>query len=373
MNKKLFFTLFYLGIVFSPLVLPANGEPSPEVYAAGVSCDAPPPENFRVTTRGTHFIGLEWEPIFEGADHFLEVFEETSSGDWSLLETFTSVQASSQNVTGLLPGKRYRFKIATKCSNGDPSTLVSIIDDSTVILELTLGGRMPIEPQVKGDCEPLEYLGPKNEWVGYKVSYQEGDVIVTNFFEFVGPEESTEGVPQLRRFITYNDIVAADEDGLFPRETLPEVDLQYDEYVYMGKIFNGFFQQIGLVDISLQTDPVAVTICKVHNGSWNESFTFEPMVARKASNVIPNNRTFVSTNRFVVQNPIGESIDIVAPSRDTKEYSVMLWDTQGCLITQRQQLWGNVSITDLILKPGVYILEIKSQGIFEIIKVIKTN
>lgn len=339
------------------------------------TCEAPPPDSLRVTVKGTHFMVLEWKPAFEGADHFLEVFEQTEEGDWELYQTYESVVTASKRVDGLLPGKRYRFKVATKCGTNDPSVFSAYIDDSTLILELTLGGRRPIEPQVKSDCEPLEYLNPQNEWVGYRISYVQNGALIQNFFEFVSSEENGGEAPQLRRFVTYNPIVAADGGNNFPTEIEPSHDVSENEYVKMGTVGPQGFQLFGQVDISaLHNLPGWVKLCKAENQPWNESFIFEPMVAPKAQGIIPGIQLLRPNHsaEISVENPIEENIKIFAPST-IGEYSLQVVDQQGRVLFYQEELIGNVEVQTAQLPIGVFVFVFKTPIMQYFFKAIKIN
>lgn len=374
MKKKLLSLLIGLFSIFAISHSWANSISNENNSNLVAACEAPPPDSLRVTVKGTHFITLEWKAAFEGAEHYLEVYTQTEDDVWELYQTYESVLASSKTVNNLLPGKRYRFKIATKCGAQDPSIFSVYIDEIILILELTLNGRMPIEPQVKNDCDPLEYLDPKNDWVGYRVTHQREGLLLRNYFEFVSSEENGGEGAQLRRVATFHPIVAADTEGKYPEIQEPSVPLDNEEYVNMGTVEANLLNSFGFVDILLEYYPISVKICKVLGGSWDESFIFEPMTATKTQGVIPNNRFAQQTPQFQISNPIKDAIKIQAPESygtDAELYHVHIINLNGNILQSYFNLFGNTELNSGQLPPGIYYLCFETAQSVSFVKAIK--
>ncbi|MBK6997757.1 MAG: fibronectin type III domain-containing protein [Lewinellaceae bacterium] len=128
--------LFALNSTFLPEKLPLNAE----------ECHAPPPDSFRMTAAGAHFVSLAWQPVWIGATHTLVVLKLESDGvSWLPIDTFPTIPGDSFTVNNLLYGSKYRFAISTKCANGDPSDVQAFTGPpSGLILDLVLNGRTPI-------------------------------------------------------------------------------------------------------------------------------------------------------------------------------------------------------------------------------------
>ncbi|MDX1912475.1 MAG: fibronectin type III domain-containing protein, partial [Saprospiraceae bacterium] len=149
---QFFFSGFLFLISFAPVF--SNNEvrfPTKESIF-NETCSLPAPDSFRITSIGGDFISLAWNPISTGALHTLVVLEETNQGGWTNFGLFQNLGGSSFTVDGLTGGNKYRFILATNCSNGDPSTLTAIVDGIALIVDLVLASRVPINPQPFSSC-----------------------------------------------------------------------------------------------------------------------------------------------------------------------------------------------------------------------------
>lgn len=219
MAKNLLLALLLCTIPcsFTCLFAINEGNPNENKALKAEECNAPAPDSFRITSIGGSFISLAWKPAWVGASHVLSVSKREPSGEWTALYFISDVPDSSYTVNNLEGGKEYRFRIATKCPSGDPSELTSIIDGIALIVDLTLLGRIPINP-TDADCQGIDYHS--HNWVGFRISGK-GE---SNLFEVKINEASDSPTGYIKRVATDNPIVAVNEDGFFPTPSFPIIE-----------------------------------------------------------------------------------------------------------------------------------------------------
>jgi hypothetical protein len=332
MDKKLFPTC--LAVVLSCLfTLP--------LFSAPVSfdeCNAPAPGNFRKTAEGPGYVTLGWEPVESGASHLLTVSEVLADGSETLVYTFDGLFSVAKKVEGLKQRTRYKFRIYTRCADGSPSLIPSEVDIITLIIELTLAGRKPVNPQPV-NCSGIEYNNPENEWVGFRIYRFDEGKIIENLFEFERIEETNN--VKIKRVEQENILVAANEANKFPTEftdiifsinpfNLGESNLNGDSILLFGKI------KVELNGWSSGT----VSLCPDGSG-WNQDYFYEPMTAQKVEGPIKENDTkydIVSKEEpnfsIHVNNPIGDFLLLSPFGNYSAEntISIMIVDVNGRII-----------------------------------------
>lgn len=354
-------TLLCLLLLASGLSF-ANTRPDTCLATSICECNAPPPDNFRVTQSGTHLLSVAWSPVSPGANYYLEVYESDGNDAWNLINVFNNISDSTKTVDGLTPNTKYRLKIYTQCSNGELGATYAILDHITLILELTLNGRQPVNPHPV-DCHAIPFLIPENDWVGFRVSKGEE---YSNYFEFVSIEESGSDMDALRRLQIDNPIVAADESGQYPTPINPELTINLSDFVNMGDIIPIEFHHIGYVDIVKYLGPNAsVDLCPVLDDTWDPAYTFQAFVASETVPVIPS---IISDS---IGGKTGKRPDIAFPNpfsgnleigihRDYRVLKIALWTPEGMLkmdldFDQRE---NSILLPAMNLPAGAYLLTI---------------
>ncbi len=381
MAKNLLFALFFCTPSFVFSTISAANEPGhleSKTFPAEV-CEAPVPDSFRVTSVSGTFIALAWHPAWLGATHELSVSEKDEFGGWTTQYIFPDVPGSFFTVENLESGKEYRFRIATKCPSGDPSELTAIVDDHTVIIELTLIGRNPKNPtEING--QGIQYQN--YNWLGFKVS-GEGE---SNIFE-VNVNEGTSGdndpIAFIRRVYNANPIVAVDPGTSYPNgfnPIIPEVPVPFRIVRLLQAVT---LKDIGYVKIAKYNNiPPTIDLLIEDQFPWKNSYTFTVIVAKETIS-IPQGGTgqgFVkdpSSNTFTVQNPFKDNLVVFTPLQYAEQgiCTMRLLNTQG--ITELEQklepLNTAVSFPIEWLPPGIYFLQIETGLELQVLKVVKSE
>jgi len=382
MARNLLFTLLFNLFFLAPAsVFGFHGDGSLGLLPIKEEvCEAPAPDSFRITSIGGNFISLAWTPAWQGATHVLTVSEKNASGGWNTQYIVPNVEGSTYTVDSLKGGKEYRFRIATKCSSGDPSELSASVDGIALIVELTLLGRTPKNP-TPVSCHGIEVN--KHNWVGFRVA-GEGE---SNLFEL--QVNGIDSIPfsYIRRVITENKIVAADSQGEFPTIIIPVIDL-VPLPIKILRLGNIIPEEIGLVNIEvIQSDPLKINLCVDNsdpNKPWNSEYTFTALTAKQTI-VIPSGGINGSQGygvgpnigTFRVQNPIIDNLHLFIPEEFEmcRNASIRLFNSDGQLVFENnlEYLSSHISFSVEWLQVGVYILQIETSSKVETLKVIKTK
>ena len=184
-------TLFATDWLKSPLVEP---------------CQAPAPDSFRVTEIIAGDVHFAWSPAWLGATHALKVMQADSTGSWNTVLTYIDVPDSTFTVAGLEAGF-YRASISTNCSWGQPSQLEKEIRFK--IIDLVVGGRVPISPSIVEGCTPI--IMADHKWVGFRV--RDTETGVSNIFEFTYED----GVKPTIKRVGNDLLVATDYNDNYPQ------------------------------------------------------------------------------------------------------------------------------------------------------------
>lgn len=380
MAKKLNIALLFLIISFEANYILASAlEPTPETqnYKTDL-CDVAAPSNFRITSFSTSFITLAWQPAWDGAAHTLKVLEKNGSGTWVPFRVHSNILDSSFTEINLQSGFEYRFIIGTNCNTGEPSIKEVIRDGITLILELTIGGKTPLNP-VAIDCHNIPYKG--YDWIGFKVDGQNREGINTSsVFEFQpvtnsNPGSSNENITHgiIKRVDYYNQIVATNEAGRWP--TLAQSSLVGNNPFRMALINVDGYSSTTIGRIELTGYQNSIDLCADYSNSldpWDNKYNFTALVGGTSIGIPPSGGKAStpkdSTNFDIqwVQNPFRDELKIFITenSSDENEINLSLINLFGHVCINQRNLIANtqviVNVKDLL--PGIYILQVESLG-----------
>jgi hypothetical protein len=326
---------------------------------------------------------LAWEPTWQGATYQLIVSKKNTAGEWESLLAPPIIQDTFYRVDNLESGKEYRFMLATRCSNYDPSIFHAYQEDGTLILELVLGGRIPINPQIVEDCQNIL---PSHNWIGFRIDYQQGGTMVSNFFEYNPnyPVASGQGVTQIMRGFYDNPPIYAAEPGfeIHPTHSNPIVP-SITPFKITRKLANSPFPEVaGFVTVSRKNFPPRVSICVVPFSNWKPAYTFTPIIAESAMhpfgrrNAPERNSTTHTVNvKPIAQSPFSDNLNIIFPTRseETGPIVIRLLSMNGKQIYEQkfETAFDQVSLPTSHFTPGVYILMIESPNQSHTLQVIK--
>lgn len=309
-KKTLFLAIFIAFSLFCNL-----GFTEAKGYAALTqveSCDAPAPDSFRVTGIGGYFMSLKWRPVAGVNAYFLLVSQLDSAGNLIPNQVFPNITDTLITVYGLEGGKKYQLKLSSKCSNGDVSSLTAIIDGITLIVDLTLGGRIPDKPYViSGSGIPYQSLN----WLGFRVT-GEG---ASGLFEVKVNDLGFEPLAWIKRVYLADNIVATNSNGLFPNPLNPiyqDVDIPF-------RIENILLTDpvIGKVDIAKFESPTGLKMVKIEKAStnppWKSQYALTVLAADKV--ISPDEG---GTNQGLVMNDGNKFISAASPFTDHLELKI---------------------------------------------------
>lgn len=395
MGKNLKFILALSFLLLFAFTSDASND-SIQLEAASNLCDAPPPEDFRVTEIGPDFISLAWDPTWIGATYTLTIQSNSNSNGievWTTPDTFRNISGTSFTLTNRPMGFAYRIKISTNCAFDTPSTQVDSINQKTV-LELITPGRTPFNPTVV-DCENIEYNNGVNKWVGFRVTYNNEGFITSNLFEFaivydkkVNNEYYT--TVQIKRVKVSNVIVAANSQPKWP--TISEPLVQSNNPFSMYRLIQGQPPElIGNIFISGQMNySPSISICIDPTPQWDfDHYSFETLVA--TSTMIQSqgfsHPTEIISNTINPDNSVSNTINVTNPISDNLKFSfknssyknnkisLKVFNILGQLILTKD-FDASVNVQDFEipvenLDSGMYILKFEGDGKPCTFKVIK--
>jgi len=369
-----------LQLTFTPAF--AVNEPArpPKVDPELHFCDAPAPDDFHVANIGSDFVSLAWVPAWVGAVHTLEISIE-DSGNWDVLFVNYDVPDALYTLHNLEPGY-YRARIATNCSTGETSSILSEVLFRFKIIDLLTAGRIPKNPVMVADCENIDYLN--HEWVGFEVT--EDETGISNLFEFT----YTYGeIPVLKRVSYNHPIVAVDSDGKYPSIEDPflkaYVPFRMDHF---NEWDPNIVINIGYVICrdNFSATPT-ITLCKDEDNpilEWKPEYSFTALTAEDIVSDAPNSgsidksvRSVVDIVKFKAQSPFNESLNVFIPQvlSDHSKATIRLLNSNGQM-TMFYNLDLNTSLISLptaSLFPGVYILQIETNLDVQFLKIVKSE
>ena len=383
-NKLLFSLLFYtLPFTLTSVFAFNEFKHAENLTFQDDGCMAPPPDSFRIKNAGANFISLTWVPAWVGADHKLSIFKFNSTGGWDSLYSISSGPATYYKFSNLDYNTKYRFKIATKCTGTvEPSELKSIIDGITLILDLVLDGRAPVNPVPLEGCPTINYLN--HEWVGFKVERTIGSTSVVNFFEFGVDEGINPHRPVIKRVIYGPNIVASNLGDSYPKNPSP-VKISINGVNTFKLIhIQGLHQKtdIGYVDVNFNEPNHSVELCKKPGEFWNENYIFTFLTAKSAIGLI----TQKSIERLNKPEEFG-GISVINPFRnilriaisqthlDDSKAIVRLINIHGKIALEQQYdaISEEILVPTEMLPLGFYILHCEIDGYVHTFKIIKAE
>lgn len=369
MAKKLLFCLLFCGIsafafAFSPL--------SPQF------CDAPAPTNFEVTSMASELVTLSWDPSIAGATHTLELMIE-GNGAWVSLWVNPEVPGESIVLDNLEPGS-YLARLATNCETGEAGEEFIDVPFRFKIIDLTILGRMPKNPQVVPDCQNIDYLN--HEWVGFRVT--EIATGLTNYFEFVW---DIEGGAEIKRVFYDHPIVAVKENGQYPDNNNPIINTKPPFRI--DHIGNYNYVQVGFVTCvpNLFPNP-SIEICVEEENPpilWKEGYKFEAVTAEDILLEQPDNDPNISQDNSIHAFEQLDQVRITSPFLSnttlffTKEYlnqkdlSITVFGINGMVF--------NTFYTNIVpqtielplqdIPSGVFYVRLKTHQKYKVLKALK--
>ncbi|HLP94670.1 MAG TPA: hypothetical protein VK168_11575 [Saprospiraceae bacterium] len=301
------------------------------------SCDAPAPDSFRITTVGGSFISLKWKPVAGVNAYFLLVSLQDSAGGWIPNQVFPNITDTLITVDGLEGGKKYQFKISSKCPNGDVSGLTSIVDGIALIVDLTINGRTPVNPQpISGSGIPYQSL----HWLGFRVS-GEG---ASGLFEVQINDTTDQPLGWVRRVNLTDKIVAVNYIGEFPNQFFPVIENVLIPFAIWNTLITP--PLVGGINIIKDTEDnpptVDILIDDDSNPDWKSQYTLTVLRANSTIYIPPggggtgqgltknNGNTFISA-----ASPFTDHLElkINAPEFLTNNVSYFIFDGIGQLVS----------------------------------------
>lgn len=378
-KMKLFGLLFsffnLLLISWTPILASNEMEP-----ARLEQCNLPAPDSFRITQVGGDFIKLAWNPIFPGALHQLIIMESDGNGGYVTILVENNVSGGIYNAGNLLPGTGYKFILATKCASGDPSEIKTYIDGITLIVDLLVSGRKPINPVTTGDCKyiPLNFL-----WKGFKVVGQIGEENIENFFEISIPSSNNLNLDffniEIKRHYIDNPIVAANKLKIYPDCNFPELENVGTRFFILRLINNGPLSiPIGYVNLIQHFNPPALEICPDLADPifpWDPSFDLVPLVSSKsglAENCDgnfsqPRIRIASEQNLINATNPFNSFIKLTLEGDNQNSGGLLqIYNNFGELVLKEQlaSFQNELILNTTNILPGIYFLVIQGDKLF---------
>lgn len=346
-------------------------------------CDAPPPDSFRVASRGPSIIVLAWNPAWDGATHMLTVLTKLDSvggESWIPQDTFLNIPGSSFAINNAAFDTDYKFIIATICSSGETS-IHQVILTPKIILELQTGGRIPVNPQISY-CDGI--ILSDYEWVGFKVNRQNGSGVESNFFELKVLGDANFAQIQIKRGPDISVIYAVDELYKWPAPT------RYPDNPFpIIKFIEGtLIELIGEVEVTVDFETqFSAHLCSVSTSPpWNSAYDYTVYVADAVmpppSEVVKvrSGRILTSNDycKIKVQSPFSEVLNISFTAQSNQAQGsakIRLFSTNGQPILDQQ---FDAPVEQLSLHvgsvpPGIYVLHVETDDEVKTMKVIKLD
>lgn len=386
MVKFQFFGLFlaFFGL-FSIHSSPALGTPTHGIIMEE-QCNLPAPDSFRITQAGGDFIKLAWKPIFPGATHQLTIMESDGAGGYVTILEENHVPGDTYIAEDLLPGTGYRFVLATKCPSGDPSEVKTIIDGITLIVDLMVNGRTPVNPKQTGDCE---FIPAELGWAGFNIFTLDGGFFSNNYFEVKRQSQQTingnsqDRIQVLRRNLSGN-IFAVNDQGFWPDCNFLKYSIIGTRFRVERKLETGGIEIIGYVNVAFNSLPPSFKICPDYSDPvypWKSNFTFQPIVAQKIGDaeLCPgdryNNEKNLELNNLKFENPFTSNLKIwnSDSSPESTIKSIQIYNSIGNLVISHSinDFGGFMEIPTNKLNDGVYFVQTRTNDGFQMVKLTK--
>ncbi len=368
---------------FTPAFAFEKHGPINKVPTNEIQCNTPPPDSFRITSASTNFISLEWKQAFVEDTYTMTILKKNSFGDWTPVFSNLNINGNSYVFNTQDPGgTEYRFRLATNCSPGDPSQLVSNVDGINLIIELVLGGRTPINPIVVGCTKiPLNTYA----WVGFKVTHFIKGGSISNLFEVAeedGALMSSPATIRIKRVSPFpqNPIVATNDDGIYPQ--VPNMPVPASSPFYMRDKSNPEDEVIGRIRVAKNYNLASIDLC-IYNFDppWDfDHYNFEPLVAIKVEAlgpIVEARSTNQKSNIFKIQNPFSENLNLFTTNSNLRsmEAKLSIMNIKGeIVLAEKLEISESlISIPVGSICSGIYILRIETKNEVQAFKIIKLN
>ncbi len=381
MEKKLLLALFLwvfqcsISIVLANNGFVLNNEPT----RPGVYCDAPAPDNFQVTSRGSDFIAVAWDPISTGVTYSLVVSVKENE-TWIPMNTFTQIAAPFLTIEDIGFNDEVLLSLAAECSTGERSIYVIELLPK-IILELSVPGRNPVNPQVFQPCKNIK-LGEHN-WVGFSVKKHGGTELESNIFEVVVTGNINTSYIDIKRNSSQTVIYAVDDNNFFPPPTITNAPNPFKvSDISDPDLFDG----IGRVSIKVTDVPEwSVNICQSPVPVWNTNYEFKVLTANLTVETSPEspkehsdgsegNKT---SGKLKANSPFSEILLVfLEVENQLKEDAVIsLLNIAGQIILEQQVVipFDQIAIPTSSIPTGLYALQIKTSTQIRTIKVQKLD
>ncbi|MBN8680502.1 MAG: fibronectin type III domain-containing protein [Chitinophagales bacterium] len=371
MAKKSFLSLLFSFFVANFFVLNATNLENASTILTD-TCEAPPPDSFRILDAGAHYVTLAWNPVDPMATYTIVVQKEGGNANtWENVDTISNVTGNSITIQNLLYGSKYQFELATNCENGDPSKFKIYAGPPLgVILDLVLDGRTPVNPVSVPPCSPI--LIQNYKWVGFKVESSQNLGSAINFFEFALGDD---GVPQIMRVSYGPQIVATDFSGIFPIQPFPFTKVELPSSEFELRRVDGISPLI-IGTIQLTYNPIQKTVqfCKKNGTNWVNSYSFSTIVANQVNGFenlnIVDRDSFdenCNVNNLVILNPMIDDQIFIENSNQLscfKEVKFILIDmySRVCDISKFNGVPNQLDLNGKNILPGFYTLVIELEG-----------
>lgn len=343
-------------------------------------CNVPAPDSFRVVEKGTNFISLKWHPTFSGATYCLKAYEKNEAGILELLFVAPTISRTEHIAEGLESGREYKFEIFTNCNAGGTGIQSRSIFDGTLILELTVEGRTPINP-VQVDCYNIPYKD--FEWTGFRIDQlsRDGAIISSNMFEFNfcgDPTTNPNSTICIKRVALESPIVATNESGSWPLLPGDIIGTQSPfRMAFQPGMGPNNTQSIGRVIVA--ASPTSVKLCSDLtniNDPWLLNYSFKAIVSNEVVqfNEKDTDRAVKKPslkNQIFVETPFKESIEIFFPEGgyfQTAKFRLVNSLGQVLLNQQVYDVHSSVHMSIPPLPTGIYVLEVEADDKFYRIK-----
>lgn len=344
---------------------------APQSLAIASSCTLPPVQNLHVTSRGHGFVSLAWTPNFLEDEYTLTYFKKNENLEWVPVDTIFDVSNQTYTIWGIDQSTDLLIHLATNCSPMVPSTTPAVLELPKIILDLVVGGRIPVNPVPVSDCSNINL---EQHWLGFKVS--KNNTSIFSLFEVVLVDE----VFKIKRVQNSNTIVAVDGTNSFP--IIPS-----DLYKISGSrhrvrdlsVNDPILSTVGYVEYNILYNlygiPIGAGWCidSDSDPSWKSEYTFTAMKADQTVIIPPggsgtgggsvNGGTLTDVQ---VENPFTDGIKIFGSKKmgEGSFLDVTLFDISGSEIQIKKIDYENdyIEIPVNNLNRGFYILHINHES-----------
>lgn len=380
-NKILLFVLLFSTQLFLEKSFAGNGQP---VEGGGASttnldCNAPAPDSFWVSARGGYFITADWTGVSLGATYTLKVYTRSNADmPWYLFESFSSLSGTSVTVYGVSISDECKMTIQTNCSDGTPSIYSKSLWDK-IIIELSTGGRIPINP-VPISCKSLPAPNGTINWVGFQVAQNTGFAIKNVFEVLVIHDPIGLTVIKINRVYENNVVFAANNAGVIP----PPKAESGGDFLIVKKLVGQIPNLIG--SLLVTKNGALIDLCPNPDVPWDNSYSFVPLMSTmvygfdapiitESAFYEPDYNSIQTRSVINVESPFNETLSIFMEKKKKNQGNIKLRiiDIYGKIVlNQQEQITSdNILIPTSTLPSGLYILLIEKDSEMQTFRIIK--